>query len=95
MLDQHRDFGVAETVWEAAAEPFAELLALEQSLAEQSTRLGTSWATQPSAADLDRYGHDLERFQHDGGYEYASRIDAVLHGLGFDPRRPGPSSSRP
>jgi ATP-binding cassette subfamily F protein 3 len=86
VLDQHRDFGKAETVWEAAAEPFAELRALEQSLADQSTRLGTL-GDAASPADLDRYGHDLEKFQHEGGYEYASRIDAVLHGLGFDPSK--------
>src|SRR5512142_2025464 len=28
-LEQHRDFGGATTVWEAAAGPFAELMALE------------------------------------------------------------------
>ena len=31
LLGQHRDFGSATTVWEAAAGPFAQLLALEQS----------------------------------------------------------------
>jgi ATP-binding cassette subfamily F protein 3 len=36
LLGQHRDFGTATTVWAAAAGPFAELLALEQSLAEQA-----------------------------------------------------------
>jgi ATP-binding cassette subfamily F protein 3 len=34
---------------------------------------------------LSRYGHDLERFQSEGGYELAPRVDAILHGLGFDP----------
>ena len=34
LLEQHRDFGDASTVWEAAAGQFSELLALEQSLAE-------------------------------------------------------------
>jgi len=32
-----------------------------------------------------RYGKDLDRFQHEGGYEIAARVDAVLAGLGFDP----------
>ena len=36
-------------------------------------------------AVLERYGHDLERFSHEGGYEAHARVDAVLHGLGFDP----------
>jgi len=39
LLEQHRDFGDATTVWEAAAGPFAELLELERSLAEQATAL--------------------------------------------------------
>src|SRR5258708_9198290 len=78
---QHRDFGVATTVWEAAAGPFAELLALEQSLTEQAHALAT--ASGPAA--LERYGRDLERFEHEGGYTIAPRVDAVLHGLGFDP----------
>src|SRR5438045_9771681 len=34
LLEQHRDFGEATTVWEAAAGQFAELLALETSLVE-------------------------------------------------------------
>ena len=80
VLDQHRDFGAAATVWEAAAGPFADLLALERSLAEQAHALGDG-----DPAALERYGHDLERFERSGGYSVAARVDAVLHGLGFDP----------
>ncbi|HEX9564769.1 MAG TPA: ABC-F family ATP-binding cassette domain-containing protein [Gemmatimonadaceae bacterium] len=82
LLEQHRDFGGARTVWEAAAGELADLLALELSLVEQAAALGTD----ASAAALDRYGRDLERFEREGGYEVTSRIDAVLHGLGFDPQ---------
>jgi ATP-binding cassette subfamily F protein 3 len=81
LLEQHRDFGDATTVWEAAAGEFAELLALERSLSEQATALGAD----ASEAALARYGRDLERFEHDGGYTIAPRVDTVLHGLGFDP----------
>ncbi|HEV7994391.1 MAG TPA: ABC-F family ATP-binding cassette domain-containing protein [Gemmatimonadaceae bacterium] len=80
LLGQHRDFGAAETVWEAAAGPFAELLALEHSLAEQAHAL----AEVSDAAALSRYGRDLERFEREGGYTIAPRVDAVLQGLGFD-----------
>jgi ATP-binding cassette subfamily F protein 3 len=80
LLEQHRDYGEAATVWEAAAGPFAELLALERSLAEQADALTT---THDQAA-LDRYGRDLERFEREGGYTIAPRVDAVLQGLGFD-----------
>ena len=80
LLGQHRDFGAAETVWEAAAGPFADLLALEQSLSEQAHAL----ADVSDELALTRYGHDLERFEREGGYTIAPRVDAVLQGLGFN-----------
>src|SRR6185503_13913828 len=39
LLEQHRDFGAAVTVWEAAAGELAALLELEQSLAHQAAAL--------------------------------------------------------
>jgi ATP-binding cassette subfamily F protein 3 len=81
LLEQHREFAGAETVWEAAAGQFAELLALERSLVEQAAALGAD----ASHAAMERYGRDLERFEREGGYTMAPRVDAVLHGLGFDP----------
>jgi ATP-binding cassette, subfamily F, member 3 len=81
LLEQHRDFGGAEMVWEAAAGQFAELLELEQSLIDQAHALEDD----ASDAALTKYGHDLERFEREGGYTVAPRVDAVLHGLGFDP----------
>src|SRR6266487_3861840 len=81
LLEQHRDYGAATTVWEAAAGGLAELLALEQSLVEQAANL----AHDSSPRALTRYGEDLERFEREGGYAVTARIDAVLHGLEFDP----------
>ena len=81
LLEQHRDYGAATTVWEAAAGELADLLALEQSLVEQAANL----AHDSSPAALARYGDDLERFEREGGYAVTARIDAVLHGLEFDP----------
>jgi ATP-binding cassette, subfamily F, member 3 len=83
LLEQHRTFGKAKTVWEAAAGAFAELFALEKSITEQANRMGES----SSEADLERYGRDLERFERQGGYTITPRIDAVLDGLGFDPEK--------
>src|SRR5436190_9408812 len=83
LLEQHRDYGAATNVWEAAAGELAELLALEQSLIEQAANL----AHDSSPRALARYGEDLERFEREGGYAVTSRIDAVLHGLAFDPAR--------
>src|SRR5256885_7848548 len=83
LLEQHRDYGAATTVWEAAAGELAELLALEQSLVEQAANL----AHDSSPRALAQYGEDLERFEREGGYAVTARIDAVLHGLEFDPAR--------
>ena len=84
LLEQHRDFGSAATVWEAAAGQFADLLALEKSLAEQSVKIG-ELGEASTPAMLARYDRDLEKFDREGGYTFAPRVDAVLHGLGFDP----------
>ena len=84
LLEQHRDFGDAMTVWQGVAGAFEHLLDLERSLSEQSTRIGELGEASTQQM-LDRYAHDLERFGREGGYEVTARVDAVLHGLGFDP----------
>ena len=86
VMEQHREFAGASTVWEAAAGPFAELLGLERSLAEQGVALAEA-GDRCTPAMLAKYDRDLERFEREGGYTLAPRIDAVLHGLGFDPDR--------
>jgi ATP-binding cassette subfamily F protein 3 len=83
LLDQHRDFGGAVTVWDAAAQPYAAVLALEASLAEQASRLADLGERAPAAL-LERFGHDQERFAHEDGYTFHARVDAVLQGLAFD-----------
>jgi ATP-binding cassette, subfamily F, member 3 len=83
LLEQHRDFGGAKTVWEAGAGEFADLLVLEHSLAEQANLLAqVGEAATPQM--LAKYDRDLERFDRDGGYTFAPKVDAVLQGLGFD-----------
>ena len=89
LLEQHRDFGDAITVWQAVAGAFEHLLDLERSLSEQSTRIG-ELGEAATPAMLDRYAHDLERFEREGGYEVTARVDAVLHG----PFTPGDSGFR-
>jgi ATP-binding cassette subfamily F protein 3 len=84
VMDQYRELGGALTVWDAAAQGFAELLQLEHDLAAQAHAIGDA-GDHATPAMLDRYSHDLERFQHAGGYAAEARVDAVLAGLGFDP----------
>jgi ATP-binding cassette subfamily F protein 3 len=81
LMEQHREFVAATTIWEVAAGQFADLLALERSLVEQAANLERD----SSESALNKYGRDLERFEREGGYTVAPRVDAVLHGLGFDP----------
>jgi ATP-binding cassette subfamily F protein 3 len=83
MLDQYRDFGDAITVWDGAAQAYRGLMALERELARQGEQLA-ALADRVTQDDLDRYGHDQERFAHEGGYEFHARVDKVLQGLGFD-----------
>jgi len=84
VMEQHREFGGAATVWEAAAGAFRELFALERSLADQAVALAEA-GDRCTPQMLARYDRDLDRFDREGGYTLAARIDAVLHGLGFDP----------
>ncbi len=84
VMEQHREFAGASTVWEAAAGAFADLLTLERSLAEQGATLAEA-GDRCTPQMLARYDRDLERFEREGGYTMPARIDAVLHGLGFDP----------
>jgi ATP-binding cassette subfamily F protein 3 len=81
-LDQHRAF-IEPAVWDVAAAPFAELVALEHALADQSAAL----ARDASPAALARYDEHLHRFERLGGYEFRAQVDAVLEGLGFNAAR--------
>jgi ATP-binding cassette subfamily F protein 3 len=84
MMEQHRDFEDAGSIWEGAAGGRADLLNLEKSLGDQSMHIG-ELGERSTPAMLSKYDRDLERFEREGGYELAPRVDAVLHGLGFDP----------
>jgi ATP-binding cassette subfamily F protein 3 len=83
LLDQHRAFEGATTVWEAGAAAWREVIALEQRIAAQAIELGTM-GEDVTDAFLESFGRDQERFADMGGYEYHARVDAVLQGLGFD-----------
>ncbi len=86
VVDQHRVLGDADTVWDAAAGAFAGLRRLEATLGERSAAIGEA-GDRVSERLLADYASDLERFEHQGGYALTARVDAVLHGLGFDPVR--------
>ena len=83
VLDQHREFAGVTTVWSAVADAFRDLIDLEHDLGRQANAIADAGANVTEQV-LNRYAHDLERFEHEGGYTYVSRVDAVLEGLGFD-----------
>lgn len=81
LMDQHRRFPEDQSLWDIVADAFGELRKLEASLAQQARLLETDH----SEAAMEKYGRDLERFEREGGYEMASKVDAILMGVGFDP----------
>lgn len=83
LLDQHRAFEGATTVWEAGAAAWKDVIALEKSIAEQAMQLG-EMGENVTEEFLEKFGRDQERFADLGGYTYHARVDAVLQGLGFD-----------
>ncbi|HEX6943308.1 MAG TPA: ABC-F family ATP-binding cassette domain-containing protein [Gemmatimonadaceae bacterium] len=83
LLDQHRAFEGATTVWEAGAAAWRDVIALEQRIADQATKLG-ELGDKVTDEFLEKFGDDQERFGSLGGYIYHARVDAVLQGLGFD-----------
>jgi ATP-binding cassette, subfamily F, member 3 len=83
LLDQHRAFEGATTVWQAGAAAWREVMSLEQRIAEQAIELG-ELGERVTDEFLERFGRDQERFADLGCYIYHARVDAVLQGLGFD-----------
>lgn len=81
LMDQHRRFPEGMPIWDIVAEGFGDLRQLEHSLAEQARQLEHDH----SDAAMAKYGRDLERFERDGGYQMAARVDSMLMGMGFDP----------
>src|SRR4051794_3037830 len=83
LLDQHRAFEGATTVWQAGAAAWREVIALEHHISEQAMELG-NMGEKVTDAFLESFGRDQERFADLGGYVYHARVDAVLQGLGVD-----------
>src|SRR6185503_834474 len=82
VLAQHVDFSGAETVLDAALEVFASLRALEAQMRELEHAM-----TEAAGAELERVMHEYSdaqhTYEHEGGFSYHARAEAVLLGLGF------------
>ncbi len=72
------------TVLESALEAFTELRELEVHCRHLEDQLGSVDPQSDGYAKiLDDYSHARERWDRDGCYDYESRAEAVLEGLGF------------
>ncbi len=84
LLDQHREYDHADSVWDAAASGYGDVIALGRELERLAAQL-EELEDRATEADAARYGRALEQFTHLDGYDFHSKVDAVLQGLGFDP----------
>ncbi len=81
-LVQHVDFSGEMTVMDVALEVFEKLRALEAKMRDLEHAM-----TESSGDELDRVMHEYseaqQTYEHDGGFSYHARAEAVLLGLGF------------
>jgi ATP-binding cassette subfamily F protein 3 len=83
LLRQNRGEQSASTVHEAALEPFADLIAMEERINRELEQLGETTDPHEAGRVLKSYDRHVEEFRRRGGYEMRSRADATLEGLGF------------
>lgn len=81
LLDQHVDFGEAETVHTAALSAFKEIHDIEAEM----RRLEKTMETDHSEAVLHKYADLQTAFEQADGFSYAARAEAILLGMGFLP----------
>lgn len=81
LLDQHVDFGTAETVHTAALSAFKEIHDIEAEM----RRLEKTMETDHSETVLHKYADLQTAFEQADGFSYAAKAEAVLLGMGFAP----------
>jgi ATP-binding cassette, subfamily F, member 3 len=82
LLDQHVHFKPGSTVHESALAAFGRLQQIEHEMHELEHRMAE--AGDDLDRILERYSDLQQEFEHEGGFEYAARAEAILQGLGFD-----------
>jgi len=81
-LDQHVHFKPGSTVHESALAAFGRLQQIEHEMHELEHRMAD--AGDDLEKVLERYSDLQQEFEHEGGFEYAARAEAILQGLGFE-----------
>ena len=79
LLQQHVDFSANETVHTAALSAFQKIHDIEAEM----RRLEKEMAHNASAEILEKYAELQIEFEHEDGFSYAARAEAILLGLGF------------
>ncbi len=79
LLEQHVEFGTAETVHTAALSAFSEIHDIEAEM----RRLEHLMAEDHSPETLAKYADLQTAFEHADGFTYAARAESVLLGMGF------------
>jgi len=69
------------TLYDEACSAFENLIAAQNRIEELQHKISDGDADR---SELEELGKLQERFEHDGGFTYQSRIESVLQGLGFD-----------
>ena len=82
LLDQHVHFKPGSTVHESALAAFGRLQQIEHEMHELEHRMAEGGDDLEKV--LERYSDLQHEFEHEGGFEYAARAEAILQGLGFD-----------
>lgn len=88
LLTQHSDIDSSLTVTEELSRVFEPLVRMEERLREMEAEMTEKHENAAEMARLtDAYDKLTRRFEDEGGYEYKSRVQGVLAGLGFDEKR--------
>jgi ATP-binding cassette subfamily F protein 3 len=82
LLAQHVHFEPGTTVHESALAAFGRLQQIEHEMHELEHRMAEVDADLEKV--LERYSDLQHEFEHEGGFEYAAKAEAILQGLGFD-----------
>jgi ATP-binding cassette subfamily F protein 3 len=82
LLDQHVHFTPGSTVHESALAAFGRLQQIEHEMHELEHRMAD--AADDLEKILERYSDLQHEFEHEGGFEYGARAEAILQGLGFE-----------
>jgi ATP-binding cassette subfamily F protein 3 len=82
LLDQHVHFEPGSTVHESALAAFGHLQQIEHEMHELEHRMAE--AGDGLEKILERYSDLQHQFEHEGGFEYTARAEAILQGLGFE-----------